>query len=728
MRMLPGVEVQSVIAHHLLGRDELVARLGNITLHPHQRDGVERARRLLDTFGGALLADDVGLGKTFVALAVARGAADPVVVAPAALREAWADASRRTSVPTRFISLEMLARGHSPAGVCDLVVIDEAHHLRNSGTRRFAAARRLCANARVLLLSATPVQNRIADLRVIMSLFLGERAHAMSMDALGGLIIRRVGADLGESAALALPAVDAPQWLHPTPDIDCLERLLALPPPLSPADAGDGGVLLTYTLVRQWASSRAALRAALGRRLARAHALEDALMAGRLPSRLELSAWCFADGSQQLAFPTFAVASPVADAARLLDQVRLHRAAIRDLSSWLSTTDDPDGSRVDRLRELLEVHAGQRVVAFSEYVDTVTALYRRLAPSVRAAMLTHAGGRVVGGRLTRNELLARFAPGAGARSSERDRIDLLLTTDVLSEGVNLQDASVVVHLDLPWNPARIAQRVGRLCRIGARQATVSAYAMAPPAPAERMLQLERRLRIKLGDAARAVGLAGAILPGVSPPDADDASARRAQRVAAILTFWRGPAPETSGALVCGAVRASRDAALACVRREGSVQLIACDTCVTDSPALVEALLASTQRESVEADINDARRVQNRVAEWLRRRQVTDVIDLPTRRVARCRRDLLLRADAIARRAPRHTEAALSPLLFAARSAATAPLSAGAERVLDELTHASLGDTAWLQALGEFATLHAARSQASPSQILALLLLRAPERD
>ncbi len=725
MKLLPGAEVQAIIAHHMLGRDEPDHRLGEITLHPHQRDGVRLARRLLHRFGGALLADDVGLGKTFVALALACDATNPVVIAPAVLREPWADASRRANVTTQFVSLEMLARGRTPTGTCDLVVIDEAHHLRNPGTRRFAAARALCANARVLLLSATPVQNRIADLRVILSLFLGELAHATSIDALGDLIIRRVGADVTPSTHLRLPVAEAPQWLHPTPDIDCLERLLALPPPLSPSDAGDGGVLLAYTLVRQWASSRAALRGALGRRLARAHALEDALTAGRLPTRRELSAWCFVENSQQLAFPTFAATTQVADAARMIEYVRAHRVAVRALLAWLSTTVDPDSSRIDRLRELLQGHSDERVVAFSEYADTIESLYRRLAPLVRVAMLTHAGGRVVGGRVARNEIQARLAPGARARSYVRDRIDLLLTTDVLSEGVSLHDASVVVHLDLPWNPARITQRVGRLRRVGARAPKVDVYAMAPPAPAERMLQLEHRLRAKLRDAARAVGVAGAILPGIVPSEDDSSAARREHRASVILASWRGGVTVTTGP-VCGTVRATRNAAVACVQRDAAVQLIACESHVTDDPSAVVELLASAHRETLETDAVDAARVYDRVVEWLRSREVADVVDSPVRRVASCRRDLLRRADAIAQRAPRHMQPALVPLIVRARYVATVTLSAGAELVLDALTHAPLSDSAWLEAVGEFAALHAAPQTCPSPRILALLLLGASE--
>ena len=66
------------------------ASIGAVTLHPHQRIAVARLRHALREHGGALLADDVGLGKTYVALAVAHTEPSAVVVAPAALRDTWA--------------------------------------------------------------------------------------------------------------------------------------------------------------------------------------------------------------------------------------------------------------------------------------------------------------------------------------------------------------------------------------------------------------------------------------------------------------------------------------------------------------------------------------------------------------------------------------------------------------------------------------------------------------
>ena len=91
------------------GRDSS-ACVGDIVLQPHQRSAVRRIEAAIAEFRGALLADEPGLGKTFVALAVASRYERVVVAAPAALRAMWHDAARRATVEIQFVSLEALSR------------------------------------------------------------------------------------------------------------------------------------------------------------------------------------------------------------------------------------------------------------------------------------------------------------------------------------------------------------------------------------------------------------------------------------------------------------------------------------------------------------------------------------------------------------------------------------------------------------------------------------------
>ena len=93
--------------------------------------------------------------------------------------------------------------------------------------------------------------------------------------------------------------------------------------------------------------------------------------------------------------------------------------------------------------------------------------------------------------------------------------DLLVTTDVLAEGVNLQQARHIINYDLPWNPKRLVQRPGRIDRIGSPHDEVFMRCFFPDEDLDRILGLEERLQRKIKQAAAAVGV-GRILPGIDP--------------------------------------------------------------------------------------------------------------------------------------------------------------------------------------------------------------------
>ena len=119
---------------------------------------------------------------------------------------------------------------------------------------------------------------------------------------------------------------------------------------------------------------------------------------------------------------------------------------------------------------------------------------------------------MAGGSIGRREAIERFAPIASGRLPPRrsEAVTLLLATDLLSEGLNLQDAAVVIHLDLPWTPARMEQRLGRIARAGSRHERVHSYAIHPPASTEEIARIETILREKM----RSAGIAAAEFPSL----------------------------------------------------------------------------------------------------------------------------------------------------------------------------------------------------------------------
>ena len=725
------------------------ARLGGITLHPHQLDAVERVGALLRHDGGALLADAVGLGKTYVALALARDAERPLVVAPAALGDMWRGAMEGTGVRATFVSFETLSRGGlDPARRHDLVVVDEAHHARNPSTRRYHALAALAVGARVLLLSATPVHNRRDDLRALLALFLGARARALDDRAAARLVVRRdrdsLPAHPGPDAP-RVPETAAPELLHLPADDALADAILALPPPIAPSDGGDGGALLGHLLVRQWASSDAALRAALRRRLARARALASSLERGVYPSCAELVAWTSDGESQQLAFaelltPSATAPGPSLDCLR--ESVAGHVEAVRALLSALAAGGGArDEARADAIAALCARHAGERVVAFSSFAETVDAMFVRLRSRVRVAALTAAGACVAGGPLARRDALARFAPVASGVSAPREaeRVELLLTTDLLSEGISLADASVVVHLDLPWTPARLEQRVGRAARLGAAHRRVAVYAVAPPASAEAVLRVERRLREKLRAAGRAVGVAGTILPGLAVVSAgviEESTVQHGEYVRRALHAWSaaGDGAAAVGRPV-GAARAATAGFLALCRPaapdDAPCVLLAAlgdDREASDDPWLVRRAVAAAAaaNEDVTPSPEATAEAVAAVERWGARRVTAAAAGIGEAGGARVRRRVIERIAGITRRVPPHRRALLAPLAVGARRAALAPCGAGGEWVLEQLARAELPDEAWLravQAFGESAAPRATRGSDAALEVIALLLLR-----
>ena len=145
-------------------------------LLPHQADAVQRARAILARFGGVLVADGVGLGKTYIGLALAAleraGGGGALAFVPAAVALDWRRAAAAVGVPLAVHTHTSLARqAPLPPERCSLLLVDEAHAFRNPRTRRYDAMARLAAGRRVVLLTATPLNNSPADLDPLIHLF-----------------------------------------------------------------------------------------------------------------------------------------------------------------------------------------------------------------------------------------------------------------------------------------------------------------------------------------------------------------------------------------------------------------------------------------------------------------------------------------------------------------------------------------------------------------------------
>jgi hypothetical protein len=692
-------------------------RLGDVTLRPHQVAAVEQIEMAFDEFGGALLADDPGLGKTFVALAIARRFPRTIVAAPAALRAMWLEASRQAAVRVEFVSLEELSRGHAPRPAA-LLIVDEAHRASTESAHRYAHLATLAQEAHVLLITANPVRNRREEFDALLALFLGVEGRAATEATIARFTVRRTTSVVSGS----LPRVIQHAPLRPRGGAEIARALQSLPAPAVLADGAAAVALVRTSLARAWASSIAALDRAIWRRLMRGTAIMDTLDAGRLPTRAELAAWAVGDDAMQMAFPFMATSSDVSlHDARMA--VVAHSTALRDLRAIVRKRLPGDTRwRATHLRKIVRHDAASVVVAFTGSEATAAALFGALRSEPGVVLLTGQGARSAAGPLERADVVralgtdrvhAGDAPLA-RRASDLPHLRLVLATDLLSEGVNLQRASTIVHLDDPWTPSAVRQRIGRSARLGSTRTAIDAFRFAPPLAAEGLLELQRRHAEKSRAEASVV-----------------ASGEAAESIRRTVEGWRQEAAPAFPAIVAAAAAASAGfiaridgsgrARLVCGVPRGSRQWA-----VTDDPTAIGRLLTRvtlTPRESpLGAEVAAASQA---VLSWVDResaRTMTGIHAAPSP----ARRRLLARLDACVAKADAHSRAEVAARVSGLRAMLGAVRGAGIELRFEVLLARDSRDPRWLDEVeAHLSVIHRNPADRAPEiEVTALLFLRA----
>ena len=190
--------------------------------------------------------------------------------------------------------------------------------------------------------------------------------------------------------------------------------------------------------------------------------------------------------------------------------------------------------KIHRLTERLRLIAGtardqrdkRKTIIFTEFADTAQYVHAALSTAIDAAgsedPLVQYRGRVAapirsadGASDQRDLIIASFAPKTAGTAASSDLYDIIVTTDVLAEGVNLHQAGKVINFDLPWNPMRLVQRHGRVDRIGSTHPSVQIDIFAPADRLDAMLKLMAKIEKKLGLAHATVGVPETIadMPG-----------------------------------------------------------------------------------------------------------------------------------------------------------------------------------------------------------------------
>ena len=501
------------------------ARHARIDLLPHQ---LEPALAVIRGLGSrVLLADDVGLGKTIEAGLIiselrAIGAADRVLVlVPAGLRDQWADElSTRIGVeavvmdahtvrrlastlpmglnpwrttPIAIASIDYVRRPDVLAGVAacrwDVVVVDEAHGVAGD-THRHAAVSMLARRASfVVTATATP---HSGDRRTFASLCQLGGAGAPVNEPL--LVFRRTRADVHLGAGRRIHRL----FITSNADEAAMHTLLArFGRAVRHENSGHDTQLALSVLHKRALSSAWSLQRTVERRLAALQRGDEPACAGGDQLLLPLADHN-GDDIQDDEAPLWPPIVRLQDSSK---ELRLLHA-LADAAARAATHD----TKIAVLRRLLR-RVAEPIIVFTEFRDTLFHLNEAVGD---AAVVLHGGLT----RPERLEVVRGFTTGAHR---------ILLATDAAGEGLNLHHTCrIVINLELPWNPMRLEQRIGRVDRIGQARVVHAFHLIARDAGE---VGIFNRLRARVARARVDVGAADPL--GVAA-GAGDAAAGRGQ--------------------------------------------------------------------------------------------------------------------------------------------------------------------------------------------------------
>ena len=190
--------------------------------------------------------------------------------------------------------------------------------------------------------------------------------------------------------------------------------------------------------------------------------------------------------------------------AELAQDLTTDAATLRNLLVQFGQWQAAKDAKLRALEKVLvNQHPERKVLVFTQFADTV----RYLEKEFRARDLSRMAA-VTGDTANPTQLAWRFSPRSnekGDRISSEEELRVLIATDVLSEGQNLQDCAIVVNYDLPWAIIRLIQRAGRVDRIGQQANEILCYSFLPADGIERLIRLRSRVRTRLHENAEVVG-------------------------------------------------------------------------------------------------------------------------------------------------------------------------------------------------------------------------------
>lgn len=532
-------------------------------LYDFQKDAVIDAYKRLKKFNGVFISDVPGLGKTYIGSALLSHleteGKTAIVIVPPRLVEYWQEVLSDFGVSKAKVfssgKLEEILDNEKYLKR-KVVLIDESHHFRNPDTKKYNDLSIICREKQVILLSATPQNLNIEDLHWQIKLFtLYEANHNFRIypvklkeyfkacenneanieDLIAQLFIRRTRTDIKEyypHMNLIFPKRKGPYRVDYSIDqvyenkqgeklYEKLKNLIAQlkysrynlskyakPEKFDPDEL--------QKLTRAWENLQKILRINMYRRL------ESSVQAFRDTVKKQLDIY---NGFKRILEEENKIW--VGDWDDLEDFIaKIERG---EEVEWIERENFYDGSKFDieelqkdlmadikifeemeqlveditpedddKLQKLIEILGkepikNKKVIIFTSFESTVKYIYENIKDKFEKVDYICGGEKI----LTK---IKRFAPKANkVKIKPEEEIKILIATEVLSEGLNLQDGQVVINYDLHWNPVRIIQRIGRIDRIGSEHNEIYVYNFFPETAAEKEIKIEDKVYNRINE-------------------------------------------------------------------------------------------------------------------------------------------------------------------------------------------------------------------------------------
>lgn len=545
---------------------DVAKKLGEVELYDFQLDAVRDAYQRLQKYNGVFLADVPGVGKTYMGSALLTHLQEEgkraLVIGPPKLRENWEEVLSLFGVGTaRFFSHGKLEDVVNDERLMarDIILIDESHHFRNPDTQRYKDIELICEGKLVILVGATPQNLSIRDIYNQVRLFTPSEAfHQFRIDPpllkeyfdacevgeanlenlIDQIVIRRTRKDIKElykHEELTFPKRKGPYRIDYSIDEvypgGLYKRLSNFIESLTFARYDVGSYvkeeaftpderqrikiagknlkrIMRIILFRRLESSVAALRdSALWMKKSHDAFLkalsEDKILMGEAAEDIYDQIRGGAD-LEDIEIPESAESAKKFNVKDLKKNIEADQEIFVEIENLISVEKIPP-EEDDKLQMLIkylkspEIN-GKKTIIFTQFASTVKYLGQELKKRFpKVDFVSQDTGQV----LTK---AYRFSPKSNRKKISKDEeINILASTEILSEGLNLQDGQVVINYELHWNPVRIIQRIGRIDRIGSEHEEIFVYNFFPQEEVEREIRVEEKVNKRIDEIIRLYG-------------------------------------------------------------------------------------------------------------------------------------------------------------------------------------------------------------------------------